>query len=294
MADDEHSEDAAEKRSGPSKAERSRSFGAIAVDYDRWRPGPVPEVLDWLLPQAPKLAVDLGAGTGAMTKLLVERVATVVAVEPDERMRAVLAERVPGALVVDGRGESIPLDDDAADAVVASSSWHWMDLVATVPEVARVLRPGGVLGAIWAGPDWTSDWFQQLKPAAMLERLTSVGVVGEEAAADVSGAAAEARGERPADPLRRQELILPEGSPFSAPEQTEIRWVLPMTPEDLVGMIGTYSGVILVEPEQRDALLDLARAYLRDEVGLADGVATDVPYRAICWRAVNQPSRRPG
>ncbi len=250
----------------------------------------MPEVLDWLLPQATKLAVDLGAGTGALSKLLVERVATVVAVEPDERMRAVLVERVPGAQVVEGSGESIPIDDDTADAVLASSSWHWMDPVATVPEVARVLRPGGVLGALWSGPDWTSDWFQQLRPAVMLERLTSVGVVGEAAAEAVTDAAAETRGERPANPLHRHELRLPGGSPFTVPERTEIHWVLPLTPEDLVGMIGTFSGLIVVEPERREALLGLASTYLRDEIGLADGVAIDVPYRAICWRAFSQAS----
>ena len=97
--------------------------------------------------------VDLGAGTGALTRLLVGRADEVVAVEPDDRMRAVLTESVPGARAVAGRGESIPLPDASADAVLASSSWHWMDTVPTLLEVGRVLVPGGTLAAIWSGPD---------------------------------------------------------------------------------------------------------------------------------------------
>jgi SAM-dependent methyltransferase len=288
MAGEGESRETDAQRSEPSRAERSRAFGAIAGEYERFRPGPVPEVVEWLLPSDAKLAVDLGAGTGALTRLLVDRVPSVVAVEPDERMRAVLSEQVPGARVMEGRGESIPLGEGVADAVLASSSWHWMDLATTVPEVARVLRFGGVLGVVCAAPDWTSEWFQLLRPRAMLERMTAAAVVGHDAAAAVADAAAETLGERPANPSRRHELVLPDGAPFSGPERTEIRWTLPMTPEELVGLIGTYSGVILIEPAQREALFDLARSYLLDEIGLADGVATKVPYRAVCWRAVHR------
>ena len=93
-----------------------------------------------------RTVVDLGAGTGALTRLLVGRADEVVAVEPDDRMRAVLTEAVPGSRAVAGRGEAIPLPDASVDAVVASSSWHWMDPVPTLLEVGRVLVPGGVAG----------------------------------------------------------------------------------------------------------------------------------------------------
>ena len=73
--------------------------------------------------------------------------------EPDDRMRAVLTASVPGVRAVAGRGESIPLPDASADAVLASSSWHWMDPVPTLLEVGRVLVPGGTLAAVWSGPD---------------------------------------------------------------------------------------------------------------------------------------------
>ena len=139
--------------SAETKAARASSFGGAASLYERYRPGPPVEAVEWVLPERVGTAVDLGAGTGALTRLLVGRADEVVAVEPDDRMRAVLAEAVPGARAVAGRGEAIPLPDDSVDAVLASSSWHWMETVPTLQEVARVLVPGGVVSAMWSGPD---------------------------------------------------------------------------------------------------------------------------------------------
>src|SRR5690242_1397635 len=135
------------------KAARAGSFGSVAGHYERYRPGPSPAAVEWLLPAGASTVVDLGAGTGALARLLVDRAEQVFAVEPDDRMRAVLTKAVPGVRVLAGRGESIPLPDGCADAVLASSSWHWMDPVPTLQEVGRVLAPGGVLGAVWSGPD---------------------------------------------------------------------------------------------------------------------------------------------
>ena len=88
---------------------RRLSFGSVATDYDRYRPGPPPQALDWLIPPDAQAVLDLAAGTGAVTRELVGRAARIVAVEPDERMRAVLAARCPAAEVLAGRGEDIPL-----------------------------------------------------------------------------------------------------------------------------------------------------------------------------------------
>ena len=135
------------------KEVRSGSFGSVATDYERYRQGPPQAAVDWILPPGLGTVVDLGAGTGALTRLLVGRAEKVVAIEPDDRMRSVLTQEIPGIRALAGRGESIPLPDGSADAVLASSSWHWMDPVPTLNEVGRVLVPGGVLGALWSGPD---------------------------------------------------------------------------------------------------------------------------------------------
>ena len=135
------------------KSRRAGSFGGVASHYERYRPGPPVAAVDWLLPTHVGRVVDLGAGTGALTRLLIDRADEVVAVEPDDRMRGVLTEEIPGVRAVSGRGESMPLPDSSVDAVLASSSWHWMDLIPALHEVGRILVPGGVLGALWSGPD---------------------------------------------------------------------------------------------------------------------------------------------
>src|SRR5580692_5123528 len=107
--------------------EQAVSFGSVAESYDRVRPGPAPEALDWLVPAGCEVAVDLAAGTGLFTRALLRRVPRVVAVEPDQRMREVLARRTPGLDVRAGRGEELPLPDASVDALFVSTAWHWLD-----------------------------------------------------------------------------------------------------------------------------------------------------------------------
>jgi ubiquinone/menaquinone biosynthesis C-methylase UbiE len=144
-------------------AARALSFGAVADTYDRYRPAPPGEAVDWVLPTNAVDVLDLGAGTGAVTRLLRTRVpGKVVAAEPDARMRAVLVRRVPDMSAVGARAEALPFADESFDAVAVSSAWHWMDLALTVPEAARVLRPGGRLGVLWNGPARDVGWVAEL------------------------------------------------------------------------------------------------------------------------------------
>jgi len=124
-------------------------------DYERGRPGWPRAVLDALALASESAVVELGAGTGKLTRLLVDGFDDVVAVEPDEGMRRVLAVACPGARVLHGSAEAIPLPDGAADAVFAAEAFHNFDAAAAVVEIARVLRPGGTLALLWnlpAGP----------------------------------------------------------------------------------------------------------------------------------------------
>ncbi len=131
----------------------ARSFDRTAVEYERTRPG-YPEALLDLLPLGPDASVlDLGAGTGKLTRLLTTRYARVVAVEPLARMRAILERVVPAAESHPGTAEAIPLPDGAVDGVFAGQAFHWFANDEALAEIARVLRPGGVLSLIWNGPD---------------------------------------------------------------------------------------------------------------------------------------------
>ncbi len=251
------------------------SFGAIAEDYDRLRPPPAEAAVDWLLPAAPKVVVDLGAGTGLLSRALARTVARVIAVEPDERMAAVLRARDPVIEVARGRGEAIPLPDASADGVFISSAWHWMDPGRAVPEIARVLRDGGRFGVIWTSRDHEVGWVRELQrlrePGPLPEPGPPAGTVEPEP--DGHG------GPR----ARRREVALPDGSPFGTPETASFAFRRTMTIDDVVAMLGTYSGLITASPPDRAAVLARLRAALERWFPGADEI--DVPMRSLCWRA---------
>jgi len=135
-------------------------FGAAAERYDRVRPPYPPEALRWILAHLgdrPGRVVDLGAGTGILTKALAALGHEVVPVEPDAGMRALIT----GAALA-GSAEEIPLPDASVDAVVAGQAYHWFDRERAHPEIARVVRPGGVFGPIWNMRDEQTPWVAAL------------------------------------------------------------------------------------------------------------------------------------
>jgi SAM-dependent methyltransferase len=244
-------------------AERSQSFGAIAEDYDRFRPGPPDEAVDWLLPAGCQVAVDVGAGTGLLTRVLERKVPRVVAVEPDDRMRAVLSARSPGTEALDGRGEAIPLPAASADGVFVSSAWHWMEPEPAVAEVTRVLRDGGRFGLIWTRGDSETGWLHEI---SLRER---------------AGGARTGRRHGP------RSVALPAGAQLTNITTRSFSFMLTTTVDTLVAMLGTYSGVITATPAEQAAGLDRARAALD---ALFPGASEiDVPMRAGCWRADRVP-----
>lgn len=107
--------------------------------------------------------LDLAAGTGKLTRRLLEFGLDVVAVEPQEAMRAALAASIGAERVRDGVAEAIPLGDASVDAVTVADGFHWFDTAPALAEIARVLRPGGVLAIVVSLPDWTgAPWAHEL------------------------------------------------------------------------------------------------------------------------------------
>jgi SAM-dependent methyltransferase len=241
------------------------SFGAVADDYDRLRPPPPEAAIDWLVPAGCRVAVDLAAGTGLLSRALARKVPQVIAVEPDDRMAEVLRARSPGVRVTRGRGESIPLPDASADGVFISSAWHWLDLERAPAEIARVLRDGGRLGLIWTSRDRQVDWLQELDASRDRDRADRPVGEGE----------ARTRG-------WRREIAVPEEL-FTNAKDRSFTFVRPMAKDDLVAMLGTYSGVITASSQDRAALLTRAEAMLEQRFPGVDRI--DVPMRTWCWRA---------
>lgn len=240
---------------------RARSFGAVADAYARVRPGYPVEAVRWILPSGAERVLDIGAGTGALTSVLVDEGVEVVAVEPDEEMRRVLAARVPRADVRAGRAEELPLEDASVDAVLGAQMWHWVETEAAVPEVARVLRPGGSLGLLWNLRDESVPWM------AALGRVMH----GEDVAGALDG-----------------RMQLPVWAPFDAPSRRQFPWRQELGREDLVDLVATRSHVQVMAADERQSVLANIRGLLDDHPDLAGRAVVEVPYVTACIRATRR------
>ncbi|RZT15318.1 methyltransferase family protein [Kribbella sp. VKM Ac-2569] len=143
-------------------AARAKSFGAVAAAYDAGRPTFPVEALSWILGPGRGLQVlDLGAGTGKLAAVAAELGHDVIAVDPSQEMLEVCRRR-PGIDTMVGAAESIPLAHASVDAVIVGQAFHWFDHARALPEIARVLRPGGVLGLLWNNADTVVPWVRRL------------------------------------------------------------------------------------------------------------------------------------
>jgi SAM-dependent methyltransferase len=229
---------------------RQRSSGRVARAYAEHRPDYPAAAVEWALnPIAdrprPHL-LDLGAGTGKLTTALVARPgATVSAVEPDPAMLAELRTRVPAAAAVAGTAESIPLADTSVDAVLAGQALHWFDLGRAVPEIVRVLRPGGVLAALWNTEDTDVEW--------------------------VAGYHAAARWKRSGVPRGGDRPDLPAHPDLLPGERAEFGHALRLSVDGLLDMLDTYSWALVIEPAERAATFARVRAYLAGRLETSAG-----------------------
>lgn len=155
----------------------ARGFEAAAVRYERGRPTYPDDAVAFLIRTLEigerTDVVELGAGTGKFTELIVPTGARIVAVEPVSAMRQALERNCPTVTVLDGVAEEIPLPDASADAVVAAQAFHWFEADRALHEIHRVLRSDGALGVIWNVRDEASDWSEHL--TAIFDRLSGDG-----------------------------------------------------------------------------------------------------------------------
>lgn len=127
----------------------AQSFDHAAVHYERGRPSWPPEAVDIASVPATATVVDLGAGTGKLTRLLVDRFSRVIAVEPLQGMRELLTGLVPEAVVKNASAEALPFADGSIDAVYCAEAFHWFEGRRALAEIARVLRGRGWLILMW-------------------------------------------------------------------------------------------------------------------------------------------------
>jgi SAM-dependent methyltransferase len=140
----------------------ARSFDRVADAYDRGRPGYPSDAAAWLLGSGARRVLELGAGTGKLTGPLLERGPQVVATDPSAQMLEHLRAHHPHAWVLRAAAEHIPLPPRSVDVVVAGQAFHWFDLERALPEIARVLTPGGRIALAWNVRDERVPWVRRL------------------------------------------------------------------------------------------------------------------------------------
>lgn len=244
----------------------ARSFGPVAEAYDRARPSYPAAAAAWLMNGSARTVVELGAGTGKLTSVLAELGHDVHATDPDPEMLRLLRERCPQVRASIAPAESIPAPDRSVDVVVAAQSFHWFDAEAVLPEISRVLKPGGHLALVWNERDDRIPWVRRLGGL--------LGHLGHDTSAD---------------PVVQSEL-------FGFVEEERFPHWQQIDRVSILDLARSRSNVATLDPEEREAKLAEVAAFYADYGRGMDGM--QLPYLAHCYRAkatdVRPPPRRSG
>ena len=230
------------------------AFAEVAGAYERGRPGYPDEAVRWLVGLDPRDVVDLGAGTGKLTRALVGLGHRVTAVEPLDEMRAELELALPDVHAVAGRAESMPLPNSSADAVTSAQAFHWFDHDDALPEIGRVLRPSGRLALVWNSREDRDPWMARLSAIIGNESIEESDVVP----------------------------ILDASGLFGPVETAQFSFQQVLDRDGLLDLVLSRSYLAKRPPPDRQPVLD-AVGSLYDETATPDGVR--LAYVTECFRA---------
>jgi ubiquinone/menaquinone biosynthesis C-methylase UbiE len=242
----------------------AQGYGLGGNDYERARPSYPPEAVDLLVRELGighgGTVLDLGAGTGKLTRLLHPTGATLVAVEPVEAMRRHLVA-VADVQVLEGTAEAIPLEDASIDSVVVGTAFHWFRGDEALAEIVRVLKPNGGLGLVWNNPDLDVDWVAEIWDLVGTKRRSAPRN------RDLTWKEAFASAQQLTPLCHRR---------FSHSQQLGI--------EGLIPRVRSIAFVASLPPAEREDLLERVRAIARSHPGLPGGDPLELPYRTdVYW-----------
>jgi SAM-dependent methyltransferase len=248
------------------------SFGAAASSYAEHRPDYAEAAIRWALEpvwsRQPVRAVDLGAGTGKLTAALIRLGVDVTAVEPDQNMLAELRRTLPSVRSLPGSAEGIPVPDGSVDAVLAGQAMHWFDMDRAMPEIARVLTPGGVLAGLWNVDDDRVGWVAEL--AEISKRKSSITLMRW----------------RDGEGRSRQDRLIEAGSGlFHASQEAEFGHGQARTADSLLATIATHSHLLVMDEAERTALLAQVHDFLHTRPETSGGEFT-LPLITVALRVL--------
>ncbi|MFC4241926.1 class I SAM-dependent methyltransferase [Gryllotalpicola reticulitermitis] len=233
-----------------SRHDHANSFGQAAHVYEESRPGYPPEIVDWLVPADARRVLDIGAGTGKFTRLLRREDREVVAVDPSAEMLDVLRAHASGIETLVGTAERIPLPDESVDAVTVAQAWHWVDHDRGIPEVGRVLKPGGTLGLVWNSRDERVAWVAELGIAMGTNDSYSPAAVED----------------------------YPIGAPFDDGETIEVPWSQKLSREGVLTLVRSRSYFLVRSADEQAATLRDVEAVLDRHPEIEHDGVIELPY----------------
>jgi SAM-dependent methyltransferase len=246
----------------------AQGFDSTADAYERARPSYPAEAVAHVVGRGAigpgRRVLDLAAGTGKLTRLLVPSGAEVVAVEPVAGMRDRLVAALPDVEVLDGTAEALPLPAASVDVVTVAQAFHWFDAAVALAEIGRVLRPGGHLFLVWNTRDRAHDW---------VRAFGDLLVDGPDA-------------ERPYDSYHDVDYaaVVAGAGGFTPVELWSHDWAQPCDEDLLVARAESVSVVGALPPDERRRVLDRVRALARTHPDLAGRPTFGFPYTTRAYR----------
>lgn len=236
-----------------------RGFGAAAEAYERSRPDYPSEAIDRLIQELEVTrscrAMDLGAGTGKLTRLLLPTGATLVAVEPVEAMRVAFSTVLPEVRLVGGVAEALPFLDETFDAVVCAQAFHWFDGDRALPAIHRVLKRWGRLGLLWNVRDESVPWVRDLTELIQPYERTA-----------------------PREKTHEWRRAFSASDLFGRLNQLRFPYAQRLGVDGLVERFASVSFIASLSPEERDDVLERIRSLAETHPDLAGRKVFDLPY----------------